>query len=580
MKRIGFAGLIFVVLLLSAQAVSAAVKPGEVAQPAPAVLLASGLEGASGSAIGPGGFLYVTEPGAGQIWRVDPQTGARTLFARGLPKPTIGLGGAMDVAFIGNTAYVLVTLVGPEPSFLGGNAGDVVGIYRLDGPDSFTVVADIGKFSVANPPHTDFVINTGLQYAMDRFRDGFVVTDGHHNRVLWVTLDGEITEMMAFDDIVPTGLAVSGNTVYMAEAGPNPHLPADGKVVSFGPTSASATAVASGAPLLVDVEFGRGRTLYALAQGDFPVGSDDGSPALPNTGSLVAVNANGGFTVITDGLNQPTSVEFIGNTAYVITLTGEVWKIKNVSEPPFGESQTPLAAAVVKQSQLAPVTTASNAGQDCPWGYPVYDMTSHAFVSQCSNSTISAPAKPMGLAKPAPVDKLVPSTVGLAQPIMALTEPWNGMPDRFAVAHPAAPMAEQTIFQGTWESSEIPTFIPAPPPDAETMLVDGEASGNATYLGKYNATYKATVDVAGCGCSEGDTVHFVAANGDSLDGTGWGNGRAIDGVPGFNLVTQTYTVTGGTGRFAGATGYFVVLRMANLATGESTGSLTGAIVLR
>ena len=104
---------------------------------------------------------------------------------------------------------------------------------------------------------------------METYRGGFLVTDGHHNRVLQVTLDGEITVVIAFDDIVPTGLAVWGNTVYMAEAGPVPHLPENGKVVSFGPKSPTATEVASGAPLLVDVEFGRGRTLYALSQGFF-----------------------------------------------------------------------------------------------------------------------------------------------------------------------------------------------------------------------------------------------------------------------------------------------------------------------
>ena len=97
----------------------------------------------------------------------------------------------------------------------------------------FTVVADIGKFSEDNPPNTDFFVPTGVQYALEPYRGGFLVTDGHHNRVLRVTLDGEITELIAFDNIVPTGLAVSDDTVYMTEAGPVPHLPQDGKVVSF-----------------------------------------------------------------------------------------------------------------------------------------------------------------------------------------------------------------------------------------------------------------------------------------------------------------------------------------------------------
>jgi hypothetical protein len=295
----------------------------------PAQLL-TGLEGGSGSTVGPGGALYVTETAAGRISRVDPKTGHITTFASGLPKSIVGLGGAMDVAFIGKTAYALVTLVGSD---VGGS--DVVGIYRVDGPDSFTVVADIGAFALSNPPVTPFDIPTGVQYALETYRGGFLVTDGHHNRVLRVTLDGEVTELIAFGNIVPTGLAVSGNTVYMAEAGPVPHEPEDGKVVSFGPKSSTATEVASGASLLVDVEFGRGRALYALSQGDFG-GGPPGSPAAPNTGSLVKVNGNGTFTVLVDGLDRPTSLEFIGNTAYVVTLTGEIWKFDSVSGPPFG----------------------------------------------------------------------------------------------------------------------------------------------------------------------------------------------------------------------------------------------------
>ena len=292
--------------------------------------LLTGLEGGSGSTVGPGGALYVTETNAGRISRVDPKTGDITTFASGLPKSIVGLGGAMDVAFIGKTAYALVTLVGSD---VGGS--DVVGIYRVDGPDSFTVVADIGAFALSNPPVTPFDIPTGVQYALETYRGGFLVTDGHHNRVLRVTLDGEVTELIAFGNIVPTGLAVWGNTVYMAEAGPVPHEPEDGKVVSFGPKSPTATEVASGASLLVDVEFGRGRTLYALSQGDFG-GGPPGSPAAPNTGSLVKVNGNGTFTVLADGLDRPTSLEFIGNTAYVVTLTGEILKFDSVSGPPFG----------------------------------------------------------------------------------------------------------------------------------------------------------------------------------------------------------------------------------------------------
>jgi hypothetical protein len=73
--------------------------------------------------------------------------------------------------------------------------------------------------------------------------------------------------VIAFRNIMPTGLQIRCNTVYMAEAGPTPHLPKDGKVVSFQPGSDSVTQVASGGRLLVDVEFGPRHDLFALAQG-------------------------------------------------------------------------------------------------------------------------------------------------------------------------------------------------------------------------------------------------------------------------------------------------------------------------
>ena len=304
------------------------------AAPSSGSLLLSGLQGGSGSTVGPDGALYVTEPIAGRISRVDPDSGARTTFATGLPTqlPLVGLGGAMDVAFIGNTAYALVSVVGSD---VGGS--NTVGIYRMDGPNSFTPIADIGQFAVDNPPNADIFVATGVQYALEPFRGGFLVTDGHHNRVYDVTRDGDVSEMIAFGNIVPTGLEVSGNTVYMAEAGPLPHNAADGKVVSFSPGSSTVTTVAAGAPLLVDVERGRGRSLFALSQGTH--GPDGpGTPADPDTGSLVEANLDGSFRAVATSLDRPTSLELIGTTAYVVTLTGDIWKFDDVSGPPFGKA--------------------------------------------------------------------------------------------------------------------------------------------------------------------------------------------------------------------------------------------------
>lgn len=285
--------------------------------------LVTGLAGGSGSTVGPDGALYVTEGFAGRVSRVDPQTGAVTTYASGLPPAlaAVGIGGAMDVVFKGGTAYVLVTLVGSD---VGGSS--VVGIYRMDDATHFTVIADIGAFALAHPPTTDFFVPTGVYYAIERFRNGFLVTDGHHNRVYRVTLDGTVSELITFGNIVPTGLEIRDGTVYMAEAGPVPHLPRHGKIVRFRAGSNTVTEVARGGRLLVDVEFGAGGR-FALAQGHFTPGNPEGSPADPNTGRLLRV-AGDGFRAVAWRLNQPTSLELIGRNAYVVTLGGEIWKIR------------------------------------------------------------------------------------------------------------------------------------------------------------------------------------------------------------------------------------------------------------
>jgi hypothetical protein len=289
-------------------------------------VVASGLEGSQGSAIGPGGDLYVTEGAAGRLSRVDLDTGAVTAVASGLPIGPFGGfgGGAVDVAFRGRTPYVLVTAVAED---VGGT--DVVGLYRVDGPNSFTVVADIGAWSAANPPETGFFFPTGNQYAMEPYRGGFLVTDGNHNRVLQVDIDGTISEVKAFDNVVPTGLAVRGNTIYTALAGPAPHRPEDGQIVSFPRNRpAVTTQVAAGAPLVTDVEFGRGNNLYALSMGEWD-GVFEGDPPRPDTGAFLKVNRDGTFTVQQDEINRPTSLEFVRHTAYVVTYDGEVLRIED-----------------------------------------------------------------------------------------------------------------------------------------------------------------------------------------------------------------------------------------------------------
>jgi hypothetical protein len=330
MRRTGLRTALLVVAALAASLAPPAPASAERPTAEPVVtLLASGLRGASGSAIGPDGALYVTEGAAGRVSRIDLETGQMSTLTQGLPLRVLPLGGAIDVAFNEGTAYVLVTVVGPS---VGGVSDDHVGIYRVDGPTSQTLIADIGAFAAAHKPDNAFVIRTGVQYALEPYRGGFVVSDGHHDRLYQVGLDGSVTEMLSLVDSVPTGLARQGGTVLFAAAGTVPHR--NGKVYAYKQATGKLTELATGGQLLVDVESGRGRTLYALAQG-LHAGGAPGSPARPNTGALLHVT-DGALIPVAQPIDRPTSLEIVRTSAYVVTLGGDVLRISQIGAPPYG----------------------------------------------------------------------------------------------------------------------------------------------------------------------------------------------------------------------------------------------------
>jgi hypothetical protein len=83
-------------------------------------------------------------------------------------------------------------------------------------------------------------------------------------------------------------------------------------------------------------------------------------------------------------------------------------------------------------------------------------------------------------------------------------------------------------------------------PDPGGLLLSVLAEGNATHLGRFSRE-EAVVFNPATGAIAG-TVVFTAANGDKLYGTLAGQFTSLTTVAG------SYTFTGGTGRFANATG--------------------------
>ena len=127
--------------------------------------LVTGLAGGSGSTVGPGGALYVTERAAavsrGSIReRVPsrrmraacrPPSSPRRRDGRRLPR-----------------RHRLC----PRNSGRSRVGSDVVGIYRVDGLDDFTVIADIGTWSIDHPPATAFDVPSGSSTRWTRFATG------------------------------------------------------------------------------------------------------------------------------------------------------------------------------------------------------------------------------------------------------------------------------------------------------------------------------------------------------------------------------------------------------------------------
>jgi hypothetical protein len=130
----------------------------------------------------------------------------------------------------------------------------------------------------------------------------------------------------------------------------------------------------------------------------------------------------------------------------------------------------------------------------------------------------------------------------------------------------AASRGTSVPFKGNFEGTQRST--PLLPPLA---FVDASATGNATHLGRFTVEFSHTVNFA-TRTGEG-TYTFTAANGDTL--TADFTGQAQPG-PIVSIVEHAI-ITGGTGRFAGATGSFTVQRQFDPVTGTTKGSFEGTI---
>lgn len=393
------AGAVVALAAVMLGAVSAFAQDGP-PPPSAGTVLASGIS-STGGAIGPDGAFYAGVGGSAKsgddeitlpdefaelfgletvlfgtnstVMRVDTATGAATVYADGLPSASDVVGGEAfispaDVIFVGGELYVLVT--GGVPSVGGAAADWPNGIYTPDG-DGWELVADINQFNDDNPVAFPDAGPGGNPFAIDVRGGNFIVSDGNYNRLLEITMDGDISVLSSFDNVVPTGLAAGSsgpilNTWFSAA----PHFAGDSYVVSVAYPTGTATPI-DGSNVyaqLIDVEYGPDGQVYVVQFGDQQL--DEAGP--PPPGRLLRW-VDGEFEVLVTGLFLPTSVNFSGDTAYLTSLTGDIIQIEDVStlepideapapEPTMAPPPPPVPSPTVPTGPISPPNTGSGPG--------------------------------------------------------------------------------------------------------------------------------------------------------------------------------------------------------------------------
>ncbi len=124
------------------------------------------------------------------------------------------------------------------------------------------------------------------------------------------------------------------------------------------------------------------------------------------------------------------------------------------------------------------------------------------------------------------------------------------------------------------QGSETGTFRLLGPCETSGIALDVMGTGHATFLGSYKSHYRECFDPA-TGAVTAGSFTLTAANGDTLFGTY--AGQAAPAGDSNVHYEDPGLITGGTGRFAGVSGIANTSGVANLATGEYSGTISGTL---
>ncbi len=293
-------------------------------------VVAAGLTNPRGFAWSADGSLYMAMAGSGGETRIEVAEGftlqlglssSVATIADGCATPAaVGLvsalwveagwiWGAMDVAFLDDQLYVLVS--GAGPSWL--SPSSFSGVFRLNDDGSMALVADLTSWLPDNLPETPVppdYNSDGSLFDLEAAGDALLLSEAVGGLLIRVTPEGEISTLADLSEghLVPTGIAVDddGNAFVGFETTP-PYADGASKVVMVTPDGTVSDAW-TGLTAVTDVAMAPDGTLYAAEMG---TGNLDEDPYLrPDSGRVVRQTGPDSVEEVLTDLAYPVSLGF------------------------------------------------------------------------------------------------------------------------------------------------------------------------------------------------------------------------------------------------------------------------------
>jgi plastocyanin len=299
--------------------------------------IAAGLTNPRGFSWGPDGTLYLALAGSGGDTHLAPfegftadigltssivtvVDGCTTPVAQGLVsflwEEAAWIWGAMDVAFLGEEAYALLS--GAGPTFL--SPSSFSGVFRLNPDGTMTLVADITTWLPANPPAfvpPDYNADGSL-FDLEAAGDALLLSEAVGGQLIRVTPDGEITRVADLSEghLVPTGIAVDADgNAYVGHETAAPYGDGASKVVKVAPDGTVSDAW-TGLTVVTDVALGPDGSLYAA---EMATGFTEGSADMPpDSGRIVRQSGPDSSEPVVTELPYPVNIGFDADGRLVI----------------------------------------------------------------------------------------------------------------------------------------------------------------------------------------------------------------------------------------------------------------------